>query len=89
MQQTANSITEQVIAEVNKTMLAEKTNMFDKLEATEKSIINAVSSMSSSDTGDEYSGTSTQTAPIANATTSDAIVLKILEMLKEMQQDMK
>ena len=76
MQQTANSITEQVIAEVCDTLAAEKSDMFTKLEETERSIINAVSSYSSDDTDTKQSTKPPQQK--VNVTTNDAVALKIL-----------
>lgn len=87
MQQTANSITEKVIAEVRDTLAAEKSDMFSKLEETERSIINAVSASSSDETDTESNEPPPQQK--INITTNDAVALKILELLQELQKDMK
>lgn len=89
MQQTANSITEQVIAEVRDTLAAEKTDMFEKLEATERSIINAVSSSSSDDNSASTEDSVPPPTQNINVTTTDAVAMKILELLQELKDDMK
>ena len=86
---TANAI----INSVREELTGEREKVFERIDATQTSILNALTatSGSSSDSGDNDPPTPpTETAKeTTNATTQDTVQLKILKLLKTMHSELK
>ena len=88
---TANAITASVIESVKEELSDDRSRVFQRLDETESSILNALTTTprtsNTSIVTDDESTTSTLTEKV-NATVSDKIQLEILKLLKDIQQDM-
>ena len=88
---TANAITASVIESVREELNDDRSRVFQRLDETESSILNALTvtprTSNTSIVTDDESTTSTITEKV-NATVSDKIQLEILKLLKDIQQDM-
>ena len=87
-QQAANAITAEVMNQVKGTMENERHEMFNKIEETENKILNAVTASSSPPPAPQPTNDNSPIHQTINMTTND-VTIKILELLKELQQDMK
>jgi hypothetical protein len=87
---TANAITASVIESVREELNDDRSRVFQRLDETESSILNALTvtprTANTSVVTDDESTTSTMTERV-NATVSDSIQLEILKLLKDIQRN--
>ena len=91
---TANAITSTVINTVRAELNEEREKVFERLDETESSILNAlvatsVSGLSSTDKSIDDTSSISDITGKANATTGSTVQLEILKILKTIQEDMK
>ena len=88
---TANAITSTVINSVRAELSDDRDRVFQRLDETENSIINALtaSSGSASTQSDDDDTSISGLTQKANAVKGDAVQLEILKILKQIKSDMK
>ena len=87
-QQTANSITQEVLREIK----SDRNEVFNRLTQTESNIIAALSTTVSSSSNSSSTATNSLSSPtkqIVNVASNDAIQVEILKLLKQIKGEMK
>lgn len=85
---TANAITANVINKVSEELTAEPEKVFSRITESENSIINAISTVTPTNSSDDISAMSSDKNEKANITMADKVQLEILKLLKDIKSDM-